>query len=70
FGGITRCDEAARGIISAVKKIDPGLVPVVRLGGTNEAEGWSILKDSGLEIEVCKNMKEAVIKAIEYGEEV
>ncbi len=69
FGGITRCDEAARGIIAAIKNLSPHFVPVVRLGGTNEEEGWRILEDSGVEIKVCKSMREAVIKAIEYGEE-
>lgn len=69
FGGITRCDEAARGIIAAIKNLSPQFMPVVRLGGTNEEEGWRLLEDSGVEIKVCKSMKEAVIKAIEYGEE-
>lgn len=69
FGGITRCDEAARGIIAAIKNLSPQFMPVVRLGGTNEEEGWRILEDSGVEIKVCKSMKEAVIKAIEYKKE-
>ncbi len=48
FGGITRCDEVARGILAALK--DPGRpVPVVvRLGGTNEAEGRRLLAEADL----------------------
>jgi len=46
FGGITRCDEVAKGIVDAVAEVD---VPVVvRLTGTNEEEGKRILAASGL----------------------
>ena len=44
FGGITRCDDVARGIIA-----DPPRIPVsIRLTGTNEEEGQRILRDAGL----------------------
>lgn len=48
FGGITRCDEVARGIIEATGKIGLDLPLVVRLDGTNSEEGLQLLADSGL----------------------
>jgi succinyl-CoA synthetase beta subunit len=47
FGGITRCDEVARGILTALDRIDLTVPIVVRLDGTNAAEGRQILADSG-----------------------
>jgi len=47
FGGITRCDEVARGIVSAVKEVGMPVPLVVRLAGVNEAEGRQILQDAG-----------------------
>jgi succinyl-CoA synthetase beta subunit len=39
FGGITRCDEVAKGLIEAFSEIEPQVPFVVRLDGTNEEEG-------------------------------
>jgi succinyl-CoA synthetase beta subunit len=47
FGGITRCDDVARGIVEATKRIDIGPPIVIRLTGTNEELGVQILKESG-----------------------
>ncbi len=47
FGGITRCDEVARGILTALDEIDLAVPIVVRLDGTNAEEGRRILADSG-----------------------
>ncbi len=47
FGGITRCDEVARGLVAVTA--GAGVPVVVRLTGTNEAEGRRILKEAGLE---------------------
>jgi succinyl-CoA synthetase beta subunit len=48
FGGITRCDEVARGILQALDQLDMSAYPiVVRLDGTNSAEGRQILADAG-----------------------
>ena len=69
FGGITRCDEVARGIIEVVKYIHPELPIVVRLGGTNEEEGRSILNESKIRVDICKTMREATVKAVAYAEE-
>ena len=48
FGGITRCDEIAKGIIEASRRIDIDVPLVVRLDGTNSAEGLGLLADAGL----------------------
>jgi succinyl-CoA synthetase beta subunit len=48
FGGITRCDEVARGILQAVEQMGIDEPIVVRLDGTNAEEGRSILQDSGI----------------------
>ncbi len=48
FGGITRCDEVARGILQAVGQMGIEQPIVVRLDGTNAEEGRQILGASGL----------------------
>ena len=48
FGGITRCDEVARGILEALDRLDMSRYPiVVRLDGTNAVEARQILADAG-----------------------
>ena len=50
FGGITRCDEVARGIVKAIEELGGMKKPlVIRLSGTNEEEGRRILKEHGIE---------------------
>jgi len=46
FGGITRCDVVAKGIISAASEVDVKVPMVIRLVGTNEEEGRQLLKKS------------------------
>ncbi|GIU94420.1 MAG: succinate--CoA ligase [ADP-forming] subunit beta [Gaiellaceae bacterium] len=46
FGGITRCDEVARGILQALEQLELELPIVVRLDGTNAAEGRRILEEA------------------------
>ncbi|MDP1848164.1 MAG: ADP-forming succinate--CoA ligase subunit beta [Solirubrobacteraceae bacterium] len=48
FGGITRCDEVARGIIDAYGILEPTVPFVVRLDGTNDAEARKLLADANL----------------------
>jgi len=48
FGGITRGDEVAKGLISARDRLGIHVPMVVRLTGTNEAEGQALLKDAGI----------------------
>jgi succinyl-CoA synthetase beta subunit len=48
FGGITRCDEVARGLIEAFNQINPDVPFVVRLDGTNDQEGRALLAEANL----------------------
>ena len=48
FGGITRCDEVARGLIEAFDQIKPTVPFVVRLDGTNDKEGRQLLAEADL----------------------
>jgi succinyl-CoA synthetase beta subunit len=48
FGGITRCDEVARGLIEAFRQIEPTVPFVVRLDGTNDKEGRALLAEADL----------------------
>jgi succinyl-CoA synthetase beta subunit len=48
FGGITRCDEVARGLIEAFDQISPTVPFVVRLDGTNDVEGRKLLAEAQL----------------------
>ena len=48
FGGITRCDEVATGLIEAFDQIKPDVPFVVRLDGTNDKEGRQLLADAQL----------------------
>jgi succinyl-CoA synthetase beta subunit len=46
FGGITRCDEVARGVLAALERLDVNVPLVVRLDGTNDVEGRKLLADA------------------------
>jgi succinyl-CoA synthetase beta subunit len=48
FGGITRCDEVAKGLIEAFRQIEPTVPFVVRLDGTNDKEGRALLAEADL----------------------
>jgi len=63
FGGITRCDDVARGLIKAIEMIKTNIPVVVRLSGTNAEEGLAMVKAAGLP--TVKTMSEAAKKAIE-----
>ena len=66
FGGITRCDEVARGLIEAFDQIKPTVPFVVRLDGTNDVEGRQILADADLpNVETASTMNEAAQKVVE-----
>jgi len=62
FGGITRCDDVAKGLLEALRQIDVKIPIVVRLSGTNAKEGLEILKDTNLT--VVESMSDAAQKAI------
>ena len=63
FGGITRCDDVAKGLIEAFKTLQTDLPIVIRLTGTNEKEGRELLK--GTSFIVAETMSEAGRKAVE-----
>jgi succinyl-CoA synthetase beta subunit len=66
FGGITRCDEVARGILTAVEQMKIELPIVVRLDGTNAEEGRKILADAAPpNLYVEPTMLEAAQRAVE-----
>jgi succinyl-CoA synthetase beta subunit len=66
FGGITRCDEVARGLIEAFNQIDVKVPFVVRLDGTNDVEGREILADANLpNVHIEKTMLGAAAKVVD-----
>ena len=66
FGGITRCDEVARGLVTAFGQIDVKVPFVVRLDGTNDEEGRAILAEAGLpNVTVEKTMDGAATRVVE-----
>jgi succinyl-CoA synthetase beta subunit len=48
FGGITRCDEVAKGILAAINEFNPGIPIITRLVGTNAVEGICLFKEANL----------------------
>ena len=66
FGGITRCDEVARGIIEAYQRVDMNVPLVVRLDGTNSEEGLRLLDEADLAgLEQEKTMLGAAEKVVQ-----
>ena len=63
FGGITRCDDVARGLLEAFKQIKTDIPIVIRLTGTNEKEGRELLK--GTDFHVAETMGDAGRMAVE-----
>jgi len=64
FGGIMKCDTIATGIIAAAREVQLKVPLVVRMKGTNEELGRTILADSGLPIISANNMAEAAEKVV------
>jgi succinyl-CoA synthetase beta subunit len=62
FGGITRCDDVARGILAAREQLSVSVPMVIRLIGTNEEQGRALLQEAGLI--VARNMTDAVRDAV------
>ena len=65
FGGITRCDEVARGILQALGQMEIAHPIVVRLDGTNADEGRRLLQEADAPIEVEPTMLDAAKRAVE-----
>jgi len=66
FGGITRCDDVANGIVLAIEELKPEIPIVVRLTGTNEKQAKKILKSVNLEF--GDTLDDVVKKAIKLAE--
>ncbi|MEV4421558.1 ADP-forming succinate--CoA ligase subunit beta [Patulibacter sp. NPDC049589] len=65
FGGITRCDEVANGLVAAFADLKPTVPFVVRLDGTNDVAGREILEKAALpNVQTAKTMNEAAEKVV------
>jgi succinyl-CoA synthetase beta subunit len=70
FGGITRCDLVARGILEALERVTPQVRIVVRLDGTNAEEGRRILEQAAHPMIVSEpTMLDAARRAAELAHE-
>ncbi|MCX6345783.1 MAG: ADP-forming succinate--CoA ligase subunit beta [Armatimonadetes bacterium] len=66
FGGITRCDDIAKGILAARELFEVTVPVVIRLEGTNEKEGQALIAGSGMI--VAESMEQGAQKAVEMGQ--
>jgi succinyl-CoA synthetase beta subunit len=70
FGGITRCDEVANGILQALDQIDVRVPIVVRLDGTNDEQGREILAGADApQLHTAKTMLEAADLVVQLAQE-
>jgi succinyl-CoA synthetase beta subunit len=70
FGGITRCDEVANGLVSAFSDLQPKVPFVVRLDGTNDVEGRRILEEAALpNVHAAKTMDGAAEQVVALAKE-
>jgi len=69
FGGITRCDDVARGLLDAFKIMNVNIPIVIRLSGTNAKEGRELLKNNK-ELITAETMGEAAKKVIEAAQKL
>jgi succinyl-CoA synthetase beta subunit len=65
FGGILRCDILAQGVVDAARKVGIQVPVVIRMEGTNVDEGRRILRDSGLDFFVARDVWDAAGKVAE-----
>jgi succinyl-CoA synthetase beta subunit len=66
FGGITRCDEVAKGVLAALERLRVDVPLVVRLDGTNDVEGRELLADAAPpNVHVEKTMLDAAARVVE-----
>lgn len=68
FGGITRCDEVARGIISAINTTKQDIPIITRLVGTNSEEGMKLLEDQNMI--TATTLMDASLKAVSIAKEI
>jgi malate-CoA ligase subunit beta len=64
FAGINRCDWVAEGVVKAYREVGMTIPVVVRLSGTNVAEGQAILRASGLPLITADTLAEAAGSAV------
>jgi len=64
FGGILRCDVLATGVVAAAKDLQWKVPVVVRMEGTNVEVGQQILRDSGLNFAIARDMKDGAQKVV------
>ena len=64
FGGIMKCDVIAQGVVQATKEVSLQIPLVVRLEGTNVAQGKEIIANSGLNIISADDLDDAAQKAV------
>ncbi|KAA8652038.1 putative succinyl-CoA synthetase subunit alpha [Aspergillus tanneri] len=69
FGGLTRCDMIAEGIIMAFRDLNMSVPVVVRLRGTNEEQGQRMIGESGLPLHAFDRFEDAAKKVIEFAGE-
>lgn len=65
FGGITRCDDIAKGIVAAIDEFQPSVPIVIRLAGTNAAEGMAMIAGTGMR--VANSLEQGAQWAVEMG---
>jgi succinyl-CoA synthetase beta subunit len=64
FGGIMKCDTIASAVVAAFKEVQPKVPFVVRLEGTNVAEGRRILQEAGLNLTTATDLTDAAKKVV------
>jgi succinyl-CoA synthetase beta subunit len=69
FGGMARVNIVAKGIVAAVKEVEPKVPIVVRLAGTNVEEGERVLEESGLPLRRAYSFKQAAEMAVQSARE-
>ena len=70
FGGIVRCDIISNGLMEAIKTHPMNVPVIMRLVGTNEAEGRKIVKDAGLDVRWAQDLDQAAEFAAAAAQEV
>jgi succinyl-CoA synthetase beta subunit len=64
FGGILRCDVLASGVVAAARELKLTLPVVIRMEGTNVEKGQEILRDSGCNFTIAKDMRDGADKIV------
>jgi len=64
FGGILRCDRLANGVVNAARKINVEAPVIIRMEGTNVAEGKKILRESEFDFTVAEGMRDGAEKVV------